>query len=160
MMRWIMLCLVLAGCCSSPETEAPCEGCQYAGECVAECPSGTSCSSLGVCATDCPDGCPEGKHCWQGACIATTANVCDAVHHDYCDSSADCDDGDPCTADECRVKHCRHVDVRGCGAACELEESCDNVSNEVPCCRRGTQGVCKPYRGCIYGIDTDDYYMD
>lgn len=86
----------------------------------------------------------------------------DARVVDTCSSSADCDDGDPCTADECYVSHCRHIDVRGCGAACTDEsESCVDATTTAPCCRRGTPGTCLPVvHACAYCVDTSCYLLD
>jgi hypothetical protein len=43
-----------------------------------------------------------------------------------CNDNAPCDDGDPCTEDNCRADtmRCEFVEIPGCGAGCETDADC------------------------------------
>ncbi len=61
-----------------------------------------------------------------------------------CDSNIDCDDGDPCTIDQCVNGGCQHDSVDPCcgDGSCTGSESCDNCPQDCFCLGCGN-GVCE-----------------
>jgi hypothetical protein len=81
--------------------------------------------------TWCPDGCFgldwDRNHC--GGCddVCPPGSVCEwGVCRPGCNDNAPCDDGDPCTEDNCRADtmRCEFVEIPGCGAGCETDADC------------------------------------
>ena len=127
----------------------------------------------------CPPGeiCPEGEFVIRGQCTADSAGSCQCVVVEQptptpgCATDADCDDGNPCTADRCVNGVCEHgcicltsagepsccggpsdicvkpcgSDAAGtCGGACPVGASCESVpsANAACGCVSGPGGPC------------------
>ncbi len=63
-----------------------------------------------------------------------------------CQSDADCDDGDECTADRCDVetRECTHSEIKGCRDDEEIECPDFSYTSRASCSEVCTQGECQP----------------
>jgi hypothetical protein len=86
------------------------------------CTANDRCSN-GVCRSGTTDTCTNGRICSaQGTCVATSC-------------STNCDDGDPCTDDECVSGSCRNTRRNGAlnrcsdGKSCTRDDACGSTAN-------------------------------
>ena len=97
-------------------------------------------------------GCEEGSICTWGASssqvgLYVSVFQCEDI---VCESSEDCDDGDPCTKDQCHITSCSSYDKDLCfycdsDSDCESNSWCENSSGgvhvEYPVCE--ADGTCQ-----------------
>lgn len=148
-----------AGSCDCPDCpDCPsCPGCpdSGSGDCP-DCPDGGPCDCPDAGSDDSDGGLPDDLDAGPDDLDSGLPDDLDAGSDDPdsgvesdCETHDDCDDGDPCTTDECSPNggECNYYDVPGCctlhkhcqdGDLCNGEEVCNQASNT---CHSGT-AVC------------------
>ena len=151
---------VKANVCIRDDQVCPCDARAIAAELpticslangIGKCSGKRACGSTGLSACDAP------------AAVTETCNLLD----DDCDGQTDepgnglCDDGKPCTYDNCIAGQCQHPPASGpCddGSACTQQEACEfdkcigktvDCSDGNPC----TLDNCDPVKGCSNPLD-------
>jgi choice-of-anchor B domain-containing protein len=111
-----------------------------------DCNDGLFCNGEETCDSDtglCDTGtspCPATEKCdeYTNSCVE-------------CLDGADCDDGNPCSADRCPLGHCTHTPIVGC-----RDEDRDGVKDSTDECPGSVWGAEVDARGCSCDVLDDD----
>jgi hypothetical protein len=150
--------------------------CPPLADCVTRALDGSDCQAACVvlaqsCADDdgcCPSGCSEtddedcSRRCGDGIVQHSEGETCEPGSHAHaCPTAADCDDGDPCTADvpsgsaeNCNVS-CSHAEITSLvtGDACCPAGA--NANGDGDCMARCGNGAREPGEECDGGLGCD-----